>query len=45
LAEKVIPEIERRTGVSFEYVPVLLGDSDGNETPADSTHSERKTKS
>jgi 2-hydroxychromene-2-carboxylate isomerase len=25
LAEKVIPEIERRTGVRFEYVPVLLG--------------------
>ena len=25
LAERVIPEIERRTGVNFEYVPVLLG--------------------
>src|SRR5271163_3848029 len=25
LAEKVIPEIERSTGVTFEYVPVLLG--------------------
>jgi 2-hydroxychromene-2-carboxylate isomerase len=25
LAEKVIPEIERCTGVKFEYVPVLLG--------------------
>jgi 2-hydroxychromene-2-carboxylate isomerase len=25
LAEKVIPEIERRNGVKFEYVPVLLG--------------------
>ena len=25
LAEKVIPEIEGRTGVKFEYVPVLLG--------------------
>ncbi len=25
LAERVIPEIERRTGVKFEYVPVLLG--------------------
>ena len=25
LGEKVIPEIERRTGVRFEYVPVLLG--------------------
>jgi 2-hydroxychromene-2-carboxylate isomerase len=25
LAERVIPEIERRTGVKFTYVPVLLG--------------------
>jgi 2-hydroxychromene-2-carboxylate isomerase len=25
LAEKVIPEIKRRTGATFEYVPVLLG--------------------
>jgi 2-hydroxychromene-2-carboxylate isomerase len=25
LAHKVLPEIERRTGVSFTYVPVLLG--------------------
>jgi 2-hydroxychromene-2-carboxylate isomerase len=25
LAEKVVPEIERRAGVRFEYVPVLLG--------------------
>ena len=25
LAHKVIPEIERRTGATFEYVPVLLG--------------------
>jgi 2-hydroxychromene-2-carboxylate isomerase len=25
LAEKVIPEIEHRNGVKFEYVPVLLG--------------------
>jgi 2-hydroxychromene-2-carboxylate isomerase len=25
LAERVIPGIERRTGVKFEYVPVLLG--------------------
>ena len=25
LAEKVVPDIERRTGVKFEYVPVLLG--------------------
>jgi 2-hydroxychromene-2-carboxylate isomerase len=25
LAERVIPEVERRTGVKFEYVPVLLG--------------------
>jgi 2-hydroxychromene-2-carboxylate isomerase len=25
LAQRVIPDIERRTGVKFEYVPVLLG--------------------
>lgn len=25
LAERVIPEIERRTGVKFDYVPILLG--------------------
>jgi 2-hydroxychromene-2-carboxylate isomerase len=25
LAERVIPDIERRTGVKFAYVPVLLG--------------------
>lgn len=25
LAHKVVPEIERRTGVKFAYVPVLLG--------------------
>ena len=25
LAELALPAIERRTGVSFEYVPVLLG--------------------
>jgi 2-hydroxychromene-2-carboxylate isomerase len=39
LAEKVIPEIERRTGVSFEYVPVLLGGIfklTNNRSPAES---------
>ncbi|TMA38874.1 MAG: 2-hydroxychromene-2-carboxylate isomerase, partial [Deltaproteobacteria bacterium] len=25
LSHLVIPEIERRTGVEFEYVPILLG--------------------
>ena len=25
LAERVMPDVERRTGVKFEYVPVLLG--------------------
>lgn len=25
LAHKVIPDIEARTGVTFEYVPILLG--------------------
>ena len=39
LAENVIPEIERRTGVSFEYVPVLLGGVyklTNNRSPAES---------
>jgi len=39
LAELVIPSIEQRTGVKFDYVPVLLGGifkSTGNMSPADS---------
>jgi 2-hydroxychromene-2-carboxylate isomerase len=39
LAELVIPTIERRTGVKFDYVPVLLGGifkATGNMSPADS---------
>jgi 2-hydroxychromene-2-carboxylate isomerase len=39
LARLVIPEIERRTGVKFEYVPVLLGGVyklTGNRSPAES---------
>jgi 2-hydroxychromene-2-carboxylate isomerase len=39
LAELVIPSIERRTGVKFEYVPVLLGGiykATGNMSPAES---------
>lgn len=39
LAELVIPAIERRTGVKFEYVPVLLGGifkATGNMSPFDS---------
>jgi len=38
LAAKVIPEVEKRTGVTFEYVPVLLGGIyklTGNSSPAD----------
>jgi 2-hydroxychromene-2-carboxylate isomerase len=38
LAERVIPDVERRTGVKFEYVPVLLGGIyklTGNSSPAD----------
>ena len=38
LAELVIPEIERRTGVKFEYVPILLGGVyklTNNRSPAD----------
>lgn len=36
-AHKVIPEIEKRTGVTFHYVPVLLGGIfklTGNQAPA-----------
>ncbi len=39
LAEVAIPGIERRTGVKFEYVPVLLGGifkATGNMSPFDS---------
>jgi 2-hydroxychromene-2-carboxylate isomerase len=39
LAELALPEIERRTGVKFDYLPVLLGGvykSTGNMSPADS---------
>src|ERR1700758_5417195 len=39
LAELLIPSIERRTGVKFEYVPVLLGGiykATGNMSPSDS---------
>src|SRR5215831_158749 len=39
LAELVLPEIERRTGVKFDYAPVLLGGvnkATGNTSPADS---------
>jgi 2-hydroxychromene-2-carboxylate isomerase len=39
LAEKAIPGIEKRTGVKFEYVPVLLGGiykATNNMSPSDS---------
>jgi 2-hydroxychromene-2-carboxylate isomerase len=39
LAHRVIPDIERRTGAKFEYVPVLLGGVfklTGNRSPAES---------
>ena len=39
LAHLVIPEIQRRTGAKFEYVPVLLGGVfklTGNRSPAES---------
>src|SRR6202051_1297850 len=39
LSHLVIPEIEQRTGVKFEYVPVLLGGVfklTGNRSPAES---------
>jgi 2-hydroxychromene-2-carboxylate isomerase len=38
LAHKVIPEIERRTGARFRYVPALLGGifkATGNRSPAE----------
>jgi 2-hydroxychromene-2-carboxylate isomerase len=37
LAHRVVPSIERRTGVGFEYVPVLLGGvfkATNNQSPA-----------
>jgi 2-hydroxychromene-2-carboxylate isomerase len=37
LAHRVLPSIEERTGLSFEYVPVLLGGvfkATGNVSPA-----------
>jgi 2-hydroxychromene-2-carboxylate isomerase len=39
LAELVLPQIEQRTGVKFDYVPVLLGGvykATGNMSPAES---------
>jgi 2-hydroxychromene-2-carboxylate isomerase len=39
LAERLIPDIERRTGVKFEYVPILLGGIfklTNNRSPAES---------
>jgi 2-hydroxychromene-2-carboxylate isomerase len=39
LSHLVIPEIERRTGMAFEYVPILLGGVfklTGNRSPAES---------
>jgi 2-hydroxychromene-2-carboxylate isomerase len=39
LSQRVIPDIERRTGVKFDYVPVLLGGIfklTGNRSPAES---------
>jgi 2-hydroxychromene-2-carboxylate isomerase len=38
LAHRVIPEIERRTGAKFDYIPVLLGGVfklTGNRSPAE----------
>jgi 2-hydroxychromene-2-carboxylate isomerase len=39
LAERVLSEIEKRTGVKFDYIPVLLGGvykATGNRSPAES---------
>lgn len=41
LAERAIPGVERRTGVKFDYVPILLGGiykATGNMSPAESLH-------
>jgi 2-hydroxychromene-2-carboxylate isomerase len=41
LAELVMPAIEKRTGIKFEYVPVLLGGvykATNNMSPAESLH-------
>jgi 2-hydroxychromene-2-carboxylate isomerase len=41
LAELALPDIEKRTGVRFDYVPVLLGGvykATGNLSPAESLH-------
>ncbi|KYK43141.1 2-hydroxychromene-2-carboxylate isomerase [Bradyrhizobium sp. 191] len=41
LAELALPGIERRTGVKFEYVPILLGGifkATGNMSPFESLH-------
>lgn len=38
LCHRVIPEIEKRTGIKFEYVPILLGGifkSTGNKSPVE----------
>jgi 2-hydroxychromene-2-carboxylate isomerase len=38
LAHRVVPEIEKRTGAKFDYVPVLLGGifkATGNKSPAE----------
>ena len=48
LAHLVIPEIEQRTGVKFEYVPVLLGGvykPTGNRSPAESLTGSRTSPS
>ena len=39
LADQIIPQIEQRTGVRFDYVPILLGGVfklTGNQSPAES---------
>jgi len=44
LAELALPAIERRTGVKFEYVPVLLGGiykATGNMSPGESLRGSR----
>ena len=47
LAHLVIPEIERRTGAKFEYVPVLLGGVfklTGNRSPSKASPGSRTSR-
>ena len=47
LAGKVVPQIEQRTGVKFDYVPVLLGGIfklTGNSSPGFAQGHQKQTR-